>query len=695
MPVRTRGRRLPLPAAVLLVLASAGPAGAQTTYTWTGAAGEIGPGQWLNPVNWSGGPAGTRPGVTTAGLSSDGTATDIARINTFPGGTGNGLGIDFGAAGGQLTLGAIHFDGSTAAGLTTGNMSTTTPGVLRLNGATINSAIGPVANVVIGDTGQSDNVYTISPLPNGGTGGPGLTLQLGTPDAVFLTTNAILRINVPISQAAPGYGVTIRGGAPVEFFQTNTYSGPTRVIGGSLTINQDAALGTVPSSPTPNHLVIAPDPAVAGSIGELYTNAATFTIAASRGIAIGPATGTGDGTINVPDPDLPPYIPTITYNGVIANNGSGSGRLVLTGGGTLVLGGSSTYTGGTLNSAGVLLLTNVNALGTAGTVTLAPQRFSFNLGTPLPGHLLVQATGTFARPITVSYTGTATHPVIIGTPNFVAGGLNETLFSGAITLVGRPVTIQGGNDYRTRFTGPITGTGSVTVTGTAAGRVVLFDGGTGNDFTYSGGTTVASGTLLAVGQSPTQSATGSGSVAVTGGTLGGNGRVAGAVTVGSTGRITAGTSLATRILNLGSTLQIDGGRYRVTLFGSGNDEASRLAVVGAATLTNSPSLELDLNGQTVQSLREGGPRTYMILNAASVTPNGFAPPNFTSLGFDASEWSLSYPNGNTVLLSFNPVPVPEPTAGLALAAGLAGAGWLARRGRLISPSPPLRVSPSV
>jgi hypothetical protein len=667
MLVRLRGRRLPLPAAVLVLVASAAPAPAQTTYLWTGNGGEIGPGQWLNPVNWSSGPAGTRPGVTTAGLPSDGATTDIARFNSFPGGASNGCGIDFGAAGGQLTLGAIYYTDNLG-GYAIGNMSTTTAGVLRLNGATINTPSGSVANVVIGQTGQSSNLFLISPLPNGGTGGPGLTLQLGTPDAVFLSSLAFLRINVPISQAAPGYGVTISG--LVQFLQPNTYSGPTRIIGGSLTINQDAALGIAPSSPTPNHLVIA-------NSAELYTNAATFTINANRGVAVGPASGTGDGTIDVPDPDIMGYTATITYNGVIANNGSGTGRLVLTGGGTLILGGSSTYTGGTLNTAGTLLLTNVNALGTAGTVTLAPQRNSANLSLPLPGNLLVQVAGTFSRPITVSYTGTTTHPVTIGTPDFAAGGANETLFSGAITLDNRPVTFQGGNDYRTRFTGPITGGGSATITGTAAGRVVVFDSSTGNDFTYTGGTTVSSGTLLAVGQGPSMSATGPGAVAVTGGILGGNGRVAGAVTVGSAGRITAGTDNANRTLNLGGTLQIDGGKYRVTLFGGGNEEASRLAVTAAATLTNSPTVELDLNGQTVAGLRGGGPRTYTILTASSVTPNGFAPVNFTALGFDASEWSLSYPNGNSVVLSFTPV--PEPAVVFGLAAGLLGVGRLARR----------------
>ena len=105
MPRRLPARfRPPIPFLALVALAASAPtAAAQATYSWTGNAGEIGPGLWLNPANWTGGPAGTRPGATAAGLASDGTAADVARFTTFPGGSSNGCGIDFGAAGGSLS----------------------------------------------------------------------------------------------------------------------------------------------------------------------------------------------------------------------------------------------------------------------------------------------------------------------------------------------------------------------------------------------------------------------------------------------------------------------------------------------------------------------------------------------------------------------------------------------------------------
>jgi autotransporter-associated beta strand protein len=531
-------------------------------------------------------------------------------------------------------------------------------------------------------------------------------------------------------------------------------------------------------------------------------------IHANRGIAIGPASGAGAAEfLTYPNT-------TLTYNGVIANNGAGVGTLVKagrpnTGEGELALGGVNTYTGGTLIQGGTVRLTNLLALGSAGTVTIATAGYNES-GFPLTASLLVQATGSFARPVVVNATNFPngsphTGRVTVGTPDFAAAA--ETVFAGPITL-NKATTLQGGNPVQTRFTGTISGTGDVTITAAAAGRKVVFDmtsansfgnltvaagatlqlgsgafgaftanrqvpdtstvtfasntsalwlvgpsgGTTGNDheavnalvssvagaglikttiagnanggytltvgagngsgtysgiigqdagrprlavvkagtgtqvfsgigLLYTGGTTVNAGTLLANGQNAPFSGTGAGPVVVNNtGTLGGNGRIAGGVTVNPGGRITAGTGPANRILTLGSSLTIDGGRYRVVLFGSGNELASWVAAAGSVSLFNSPVLELDLDGQTVAGLRAGGPKQYTILTGSSVTPGGFAPPDFTALGFDPSEWSVSYPNGNSAVLHFTPVPEPAAVLGLA-AAGLGLAGLARRKSR--------------
>ena len=73
----------------------------------------------------------------------------------------------------------------------------------------------------------------------------------------------------------------------------------------------------------------------------------TFTLASNPVIALGPASGSGTGTINVSPDD------TLTYGGAVANNG-GKGALAKTDGGTLVLGGVNSYTGGTTINGGTL-----------------------------------------------------------------------------------------------------------------------------------------------------------------------------------------------------------------------------------------------------------------------------------------------------------------------------------------------------
>ena len=79
---------------------------------------------------------------------------------------------------------------------------------------------------------------------------------------------------------------------------------------------------------------------------------------------------------------------TLTYNGIIANNGANDQLLAKSGDGTLALGGVSTFSGGTLISAGTIRVDNASALGGAGAVSLVPTG-----GTS--ANLLVNVAGSF------------------------------------------------------------------------------------------------------------------------------------------------------------------------------------------------------------------------------------------------------------------------------------------------------------
>ncbi len=99
----------------------------------------------------------------------------------------------------------------------------------------------------------------------------------------------------------------------------------------------------------------------------------------------------------------------------------------------------------------------------------------------------------------------------------------------------------GGSGASTTFSGRIEGAGSLTKTGT--GTQTLSGA---NE--YTGITSVTGGTLLV--NNTTGSGTGYGNVDVVGGTLGGTGSIAGAVTIGSGGTLAPGASIET--LNVGA-----------------------------------------------------------------------------------------------------------------------------------------------
>jgi autotransporter-associated beta strand protein len=169
------------------------------------------------------------------------------------------------------------------------------------------------------------------------------------------------------------------------------------------------------------------------------------------------------------------------------------------------------------------------------------------------------------------------------------------------------------------------------------------------------------------------------------GTLGGSGTLASHVTIvavaapGAT--ITAGTSAAAPVMTLQNGLALNG-RYLVTLFD--NNTLSRLNVTGSTASLDSitSSLEIALgSGVTVESFRAAGARSFTIIDAGSNQLSGtFSATNFTNAGFANSEWSVTY-DSSTGNATLNFTPVPEPTAILGLASGVALFTGLSRRKR--------------
>lgn len=466
-----------------------------------------------------------------------------------------------------------------------------------------------------------------------------------------INTNAnTVTLNGLVENTPGGSGRIIKTGSGSLVFATsaNTFTGGLDIREGSVSAVNDSRLGTAPASPEADHLAIH---------GGTLNFTGGFTLNANRGITLGPSTGSGSGTLSVQDAG-----DTLTYAGVIANNGSGAGQLIKTGAGTLRLTGDSTFTGGTTILAGILSVNSGTALG------LAP-------ASPTPGYITVNGG-------TLEFTNTFT----LSTNRGIALGPTSGSGSGTLSVTGTATLTYGG-----AVADNVAGTGSLTKTGTGT---LVFTGAN----VYSGGTTVSQGTLLA--NNAAGSATGTGSVSVITGTIiGGNGAIGttsatpditidsgGFLRVGSTHDLVSGTAADLALSTSGVDGQITlNGTVQFDLFArtaganstSNNDlllfnSLNPIALSGALQVRNSTGLgsETWAEGDSWQLFSWTG------ITGGTPTSGGFSsfdlPVLAEGLQFDTS---ALYTTG---VLSITVV--PEPSRGLLLMLGI---GWaVTRRQRL-------------
>ncbi len=177
-----------------------------------------------------------------------------------------------------------------------------------------------------------------------------------------------------------------RGPGTFSLTANNTFTGPTRILGGTLSIPRDAALGTAPASPVADQITIG-----GGGVLEVQGNT---TMAATRGMTLGVGGGglAVSGNVTLPAPV------------------SGSGLLTKSGNGTLTISGSLA-TGGLVVSAGSLAL-----VGNA-SLTATPS-------------LLVNSWAT------LSDDGNLVLPALTTLRQAAAGGAAAVQVAGAVTLGG-------------------------------------------------------------------------------------------------------------------------------------------------------------------------------------------------------------------------------------------------------------------
>jgi len=509
---------------------------------------------------------------------------------------------------GTLTLAAVNGYNGTTVG----------SGTLDVSGnGTLGSATGALnANggiLDLGGTSQTAGTVTIT----GGTIQDGTLMgasYIGAGNAdlgQFGTVSAVLAGPASLTNQI---GILTLSGA-------NTYTGNTVVSGGILSVSDDANFGADPVLPTPGNIVVL--------TGGMLSNSASFTLNTNRGIAVGPASGSGSAQIVVASGA------TVTYPGIIANNGSGTGGLTVnpntSAGGNLILNGANTYTGPLTVTNGFLTLQGNQTAATGGFVI---GNNSAYCDLQLEGPVVVAASNS----VLVSVDGTG------GSGNNAPSQLDDYshVSNYGNLIVGREATM---NIFGTWVqSGPmkVEGLGNLDATLIIrAGGTLNYTGsnfiqlnGAGTTYTHNGNLVVGGTLVTAQGIENTvanTTGTSAGALALNGGTL----RLTASVPSLLFG--SPGAASVTWTLGTGSSSTIDTGGFIATNY-IGITGAGNLTKQGAGELvmagTNSYSGDTTVNGGTLAiqqpTLNSGSDITIATGATLELDFAGTPPPNNTN-----------------------------------------------------------------
>ncbi|EGS6534390.1 autotransporter outer membrane beta-barrel domain-containing protein [Salmonella enterica] len=322
------------------------------------------------------------------------------------------------------------------------------------------------------------------------------TFNLTNADGSFAVNTVLENVDATLDPASAtgwdGTSLIKQGAGTLILNAENTYTGGTTISGGTLVATNVDALGS--GAVTDNATLELNtggtfDNAISGSGQVVKSGDDVLTLSGANSYSGGTlisdgtlvasnveALGTGDVTDNA----------TLEMNtgGDFDNAISGSGQVVKSGDETLTLSGSNTYTGGTLISDGTLVASNVEALGTGDVTDDAVLELNTggDFDNAISGSGQVVKSGD--ETLTLSGSNTYTGGTLISGGTLVASNV-EALGSGDVTD-DAVLALNAGGD----FTNNIGGTGRVEKSGD---KTLTLSGSN----TYTGGTLISSGTLVA------------------------------------------------------------------------------------------------------------------------------------------------------------------------------------------------------
>lgn len=474
-------------------------------------------------------------------------------------------------------------------------------GTLRLSNGTAISDTGGTVNVSSGATLDIASYETIGSISGAGN------INLNN----YALTTGGNNTSTTYSGVLSGTGsLTIVGTGKTTLSGTNTYSGNT-INSGTISVSEDNNLGSGGALLFNGGTMLTTATFSSSRATTLYASGGTFntdenTIFTQNGTinGSGTLTKTGKGTLVISEANYGYTGDTVVSEGTlrfmnvainnagnILNNAtvesnhvdasvsdyyndviSGTGSLIKTGAGRLILTNGNTYTGGTTISEGSLAVFTGGSIA-GNVVNNASLEFrrggNYLFGGDISGTgsvITAASTGTTTFTGNNTYSGTTT--INNGTLQIGNSGTSGTLGTGNVS--NSSALIFNRSDASS-YAGAISGTGSVSQNG--AGNFNL----TGTN-TYSGITTVNAGTL-SINGSILNSAT----TVNSGGTLGGSGSI-GDVTINSGGSFAPGNSIGT-INVAGNVIFNPGSNYNVEVDAAGNTD--KIISTGTATLTGS------------------------------------------------------------------------------------------------------------